>query len=284
MQRTYLHQKTAQEKLSSGIWLDSLQTGAQNGPNDEVLADVMGGQAWMDYFILGDQRSDFQLMVPDIRMPANQYWPPHWHDCWIGIVVLAGACQVGDWIMGPGDVLISADQVEYGPLLIGPAGCQMFEVFAKAHLPQGGYSPEFEDHPTLRGISGARFEKRSGRNAHNEGRQVIPVGGVDGLIKGHLSAGEQWELGRPADPDRGMLRCTGLTPGERIAPHCYDDWHGIFVLEGNMTLCERELGRHDVIIAEPGCRLEEIRTGREGALWLEVSRVANGMERRPAPG
>ena len=82
-------------------------------------------------------------------MPPNQYWPLHWHDSWIAIVVLDGSCLVGDWWMQPGDVLVSGASVEYGPLVNGPKGCQLFEIFAREVGALGGYASEYHDHPTL---------------------------------------------------------------------------------------------------------------------------------------
>src|SRR5437016_1943193 len=86
----------------------------------EALGDGPGGQTWMDYVMLGAASDPFQLLVPDIRMPPNQYWPLHWHDCWIAVVIMDGTCLIGDWWMRPGDVLVSAPGIEYGPLVSGP--------------------------------------------------------------------------------------------------------------------------------------------------------------------
>src|SRR6185369_6273351 len=132
--------------LSPGITLDRIQPGGRFGPNGEVRWETPGGQVWMDTFTLGNPDDDFQLTIPEIRMPANQYWPLHWHDCWIAVIVIEGTCMVGDWWMEPGDVMITAPGVEYGPLLNGPSGCQLFEIFAQDHLSPGGYSPEYHDH------------------------------------------------------------------------------------------------------------------------------------------
>ena len=79
---------------------------------------------------LGGQDDPFIMAVPDIRMPPNQLWPMHWHDCWTVVVPLEGGCLVGDWYMQPGDVFVAAPSVEYGPLLIGPKGCSLLEIFA----------------------------------------------------------------------------------------------------------------------------------------------------------
>jgi hypothetical protein len=244
------------------------------------LAHVPGGQVWSDLFVVGDEADAFQLSVPDIRLPANQYWPLHWHGCWIAVVILDGTCLIGDWFMQPGDVLISKSELEYGPLVIGPDGCQMFEIFAQHHLNSGGYGPEFRDHPTLQGTH-SQFLERSALNSRNAGRQVLPVDGVEGLIKGHLSPGAQWDLGDAGDPQRGILRDSRLAAGERIAPHRFDDWRAVFVLDGDLTVGGEALGKDDVLIVKPNSRVGELVAGPNGAQLLEVSRTAIGIDRRP---
>jgi len=279
MARTILHAKEPLVTLSPGVWLDRLQPGGRRGPADAVLGLMPGGQVWSDSFELGTPADAFQLMVPDIRLPANQYWPLHWHDCWIAVVVLDGACLIGDWWMAPGDMLISAAGIEYGPLVIGPDGCQMFEVFARLHEHQGGYALEYRDHPTLQDGQHA-FKPRTGVNLRNERRMSLPCDGVDGLIKGRLEAGGRWDLGEPDDPERGVIGYTLLRPGERIAAHAYADWHGLFMLKGGVVLGKRELVAGEVIIAEPYAALDTIEAGASGAQLFEVARTAAGMERQ----
>ena len=43
---------------------------------------------WTQPFVLGDSGDDFTLSIPDIRMPPNQIWPLHWHDCCIAVIVI----------------------------------------------------------------------------------------------------------------------------------------------------------------------------------------------------
>lgn len=276
--RSMVFQKPGPEKIDEGIWHDRMQPGGRNGPNGEVLEDFMGGRVWTDSWMLGTDRDAFQMLVPDIRLPANQVWPLHWHDCWIAVVILEGSCLIGDFYMQEGDFLISAAELEYGPLVIGPSGCQMFEVFAQLHLSPGGYSPEYRDHPTLAGGDHV-FKERSELNKRNDGRTSLPVDGVEGLIKGHLEPGKRWDLGNPDDPDRGVMGYTALGPGETIAPHSYGDWHGLFVLKGGLRLGDRELSTGEVIIAEPGARVAGIEAGPDGAEIYEVARTADGMDR-----
>jgi hypothetical protein len=278
MSRTIVAPEQMAENLSAGIKLKRIQRGGRRGPNDEVLGNLIGGQVWSEMFMFGEESDGPPMCVPDIRLPANQYWPLHFHDCWIAVVILDGSCLIGDWHMQVGDVMISEEHLEYGPLVIGPDGCQMFEIFARLIPDEGGYAPEFWDHPTLQG-SARKFVPRSERNLRNAGRQVLPVDGVEGLTKGHLHHGAQWDLGRADDPERAILRSTHLSPGEVVAPHSYDDWHGVFVLDGSMTLDRRNITKNDVLIIEPNGRLDELAAGPGGAKLMEVSRKANGSER-----
>jgi hypothetical protein len=265
--------------LAAGVKLKHIQRGGRRGPHHEVLGNLIGGQVWSEMFMFGGEDDGQPLCVPDIRLPANQFWPLHFHDCWIAVIILDGSCLIGDWHMHVGDVMISEDHLEYGPLVIGPDGCQMFEIFARLLPNEGGYAPEYWDHPTLQG-SARNFVPRSERNTRNAGRQVLPVEGVEGLIKGHLHNGAQWNLGRADDPERAVLRSTHLTPGEAVAAHSYDDWHGIFVLDGSMTLDSRNIVKNDVLSIEPNGRLGALEAGPDGARLMEVSRKAIGIDRR----
>jgi hypothetical protein len=267
--------------LSPGVAVDRVKPGGKDGPDGLVLGPCPGGQAWMSVWKLGSEDEPFQLAVPDIRMPANQLWPLHWHDCWVAVVVVEGSCIVGDWLMGPGDVLIAQAGLEYGPMLIGPHGCQMFEVFAQFHLRNGGYAPEYQDHPTLAGQP-FQFRERLPHNRHNIGRQVMPVDGVEGLLKGRVAPGATFDLGDSHDPDRGVMLCTGLQPGEMVAAHTCGDARMFIVLDGEVDVGGRVLGQGECLIAERDAQVAAIRAGQDGALLLELVRTTAGLERRPA--
>lgn len=266
-------------RLSPGVRLEHLAPGGRDGPNRDVLALLPGGQTWSDIVFLGSEEDDFQVTLPDIRLPANQYWPLHWHDCWIGILVLEGSCLVGDWWMAPGDVLVTAAALEYGPLLIGPEGCRMFEIFANHALHAGGYAPEYRDHPTLKGTA-SRFMERSALNRRNDGRQTLPLDGVEGVVKGRLSPGAHWDLGEPGDPDRAVMKDTRLSAGERLAAHTYDDWHVLIVLGGELRIAGERMVRDAMLVVEPGGQVPETVAGDAGVALFELSRTARGMARR----
>ncbi|MFT3965776.1 MAG: hypothetical protein QM690_07840 [Sphingobium sp.] len=268
-------------EISPGVFFESFYPGGINGPNDELSIPTPGGQSWTDLLLLGTPEDDFQFMLPDIRMPANQYWPLHWHDCWTVVLVVEGQCCIGDWWMEPGDVFITAPSIEYGPLLIGPNGCRLFEIFAQAHLSPGGYAPEYHDHPTLRLSPGRLFLERSELNKRNEGRQILPCDGIEGIWKSRLAPGTVWNLGDPDDPLRGVMKDTRLMAGEHIAPHSYGDWHALLVMDGSLTVNGETLVRDDFLRIAPDSPVGEIEAGADGAQLLELARTANGLTPRP---
>src|SRR5262249_51795715 len=152
-------------------------------------------------------------------------------DCWTVVVIVEGKCLLGDWYMEPGDVFIAEPSIEYGPLLIGPMGCRLLEVFGDLALSPGGYGPEYHDHPTLRwGNHGVK--PREGINRRNEGNSALTVEGTEGMVKTRLAPGWSWDLGDPGDPDRGVIRDTRLAAGESIAAQTRGDWYAAMVLDG----------------------------------------------------
>jgi hypothetical protein len=267
MQRTIVPaRKYFSEALSPGVLLERFHPGGKDGPNGEVLSNTRGGQTWSEMFLLGDQSDAFQMLVPDIRLPANQLWPLHWHDCWTVVLILEGQCLIGDWWMQPGDVFIT----------IGPQGCRMFEIFAKAHLARGGYAPEYHDHPTLVGTQ-AVFTARSSLNERNDGRQILPCDGVRGLTKTRLSSGAQWELGDPGDAERGVIKDTRLAANERIAAHRHEDWHAIIMLGGSLHVAGKTLEKDSYLVIRPQSQVDELQAGPQGAQLLELSRTARAL-------
>lgn len=271
------------EEIAPGVFHESFYPGGVNGPNNEVLASFPGGRTWSDLLVLGDQDDAFQMLVPDIRLPANQYWPLHWHDCWTVVLVLEGTCCIGDWWMEPGDVFITVPSLEYGPLVIGPNGCRMFEIFAQAHLAPGGYSPEYRDHPTLQGGNAVFFD-RSEVNKRNDGRQILPIDGVDveGVWKTRLGPGFSWDLGDAGDADRGLLKATHLAAGQTIPSQTFADHHAIIVLEGSVEFESRMLSRDDFLNIRPNASIGEIKAGADGAQLLELTRTARSAAVREA--
>jgi hypothetical protein len=269
------------EELAPGVLLRQLHPGGKDGPNGEVLYDTVGGQTWSEAVLVGAPSDPFQLLVPDIRMPANQIWPLHWHDCWTVVLVLEGRCVIGDWCMEPGDVFVTEPSIEYGPLLIGPQGCRLLEIFSQAHLADGGYSPEYRDHPTLQG--GARvFKERSAVNKRNDGHQSLSLVNVPGTWCEKLEPGKEWRLGERGDPDRGVMRDTRLAPGQTIVAHSYGDWHFSLVLDGTFEISGRTVARDGCLLVAPDSPVAAITAGPQGVHLLELARTARGADPRPA--
>lgn len=264
------------EPLAPGVSLRRLYPGGMVGPNGEMRNDIAGGQTWSEAILLGTEQDDFIMIVPDIRMPPNQLWPMHWHDCWTVVLVLEGKCQIGDWYMEPGDVFVTVPSMEYGPLLIGPMGCRLLEIFSDLSLSPGGYGPEYRDHPTLRGGNHV-FKPREGINTRNEGRSSLSLEGTDGMWKSRLAPGWQWDLGSPDDPRRSVVKDTRLAAGEKIAARTRGDWYAAMVLDGSIEVAGKQLKRDDVLIAERGSPIPEIVAGEGGVQLLENFRTAAAL-------
>jgi hypothetical protein len=276
------------ERLAPGVTLTRLEPGGAAGPDGVVLSEVVGGLVWQDLWYLGADDDTFRMCIPDIRMPANQIWPLHWHDDWMFITPLDGSVLVGDWLMRPGDVLVTAPFVEYGPLVVGPRGCQLLEIFSR-NKKGGGYAREYHDHPTLvgpgrlmyrpgiytYGPAGAfNFGSRPAGSEGNEGNQTMRIDGTPGLFKGSLANGGRWDLGALGDPERGVALGTRLAPGEVIPAHRLHDWRWSLVTAGDMTLGGRQLSRDDIVITEPHVDVPETVAGAQGAQLLELCRTA----------
>ena len=269
------------EQIAPGITFRRLYPGGMRGPDGIVANDIPGGQTWSEIVMLGDQGDDFIFGLPDIRMPPNQLWPMHWHDCWTVVVVLEGRCLVGDWYMETGDVFVAAPSVEYGPLLIGATGCRLLEIFSDLALSPGGYAPEYRDHPTLRGGNHV-FKDREGINLRNLGHSSLSLEGAEGMWKSRLEPGWQWELGDPRDPGRSVVRDTRLPAGGTITGTKRGDWYAALVLDGSIEIAGRTLLRDDVIIAESGVTVPEFVAGPGGAQLLENFRTARALTQEAA--
>lgn len=282
MQRTIVPESRFYcESLAPGVSHVRFYPGGKDGPNRECLLPTPGGQTWSDMVVLGGKNDDFQMMIPDIRMPANQYWPMHWHDCWTVVLLVEGECRIGDWWMKPGDVFVTEPSIEYGPMVVGPEGCRLFEIFAQAHLSPGGYGPEYHDHPTLEG-SPKIFLERSPLNKRNEGRQTLTCDGVPGIWKSRLEPGARWDLGEKDDPDRAVMEDVWLGAGEEVASHSYGDWHATLVMEGALDVAGRTLCKDDFLLMEPNSPIGAMRAGPGGARLLHLARTARGANARPA--
>jgi hypothetical protein len=264
------------EEIAPGVTFRRLYPGGMAGPNQETRIAIPGGQTWSESFMFGTEDDDFIMCVPDIRLPPHQFFPLHWHDCWTVVVLLEGRCLIGDWYMEPGDVFISAPSVEYGPLVPGPLGGRVLEIFGDLSLSPGGYSPEYRDHPTLIG-GNHMFKPREGINKRNEGHSMLRVDGTSGIWKARLEPGFSWDLGDADDPNRGIVGDGRLAPGETRAARHAGDACGFLVIDGSVELAGRTLERDDVLIVQRGSEFPELRGGTEGAQLLEFARTARGI-------
>jgi hypothetical protein len=274
--RVIVPQRYLSEEISSGVRLEKFQPGGIQGPNGEVFFKTPGGQTYSEQVHVGGESDAFQLGISHVRMPPNQYWPLHWHDAVTVVLCLEGTCLIGDWWMDVGDILVVDASLEYGPLVAGPAGCRLFEIFNKAHLTMGGYAPEYHDHPTLQSLP-MPFIERSPLNKHNNGNQILSCDGP-GLVKSHLSPGMRWDLGEANDPERGVMKATKLGPNERLPAHRYGDWHFLMVQNGSITVSGKTLGVEDYLLIKPNSTVGEIQAGPNCAEFLHTARTSRGSD------
>jgi hypothetical protein len=264
------------EDVAPGVIKRTLYPGGMLGPDEATRNEIPGGQTWSEIIMLGDEQEDFIYALPDIRMPPNQLWPMHWHDCWTVVVVVEGGCLIGDWYMEPGDVFVAAPSIEYGPLLIGPKGCRLLEIFGDLALSPGGYGPEYADHPTLKWGSHV-IKPREGVNKRNEGHSMLSLEGAEGMWKSKLEPGWSWEFGEPDDPNRGMMRDTRLAAGETIAETTRGDWYAALVMEGSVEVGGKTLVKDDVILARRDSTVPEMKAGAGGVHLLENFRTVAAL-------
>lgn len=264
------------EQLASGLSVRTLYPGGKAGPDNIVANEIPGGQTWSENFALGTPDDPFIMLVPDIRMPPNQIWPMHWHDCWTLVVVIEGRCLIGDWYMQPGDVFVAAPSVEYGPLLIGPSGCRLLEVFGDVSLSPGGYGPEYRDHPTLQGGTHV-FREREGINKMNEGHSSLSLEGAEGMWKTRLEPGAVWDMGDKNDPERPVMRYTVLAAGESIAATTRADDYAAQLIQGSVDMGGKSLAADDVLLAERGHAIPALVAGKDGAGIIEYFRTTRAL-------
>jgi hypothetical protein len=84
------------------------------------------------WFIMGDENSDDVPAALIVKMAPGHVLSRHCHDCERFEVVVAGSLDVGDKILGPGDVMVAHAGEFYGPHIAGPEGCIAVEVFGIA--------------------------------------------------------------------------------------------------------------------------------------------------------
>jgi hypothetical protein len=261
-----------------------IKPGGASGPDNCVIgSQELGGGNWAESWTIGSETDPWYMFTTEVRMAPNQYFPPHWHGSWIAVVVWDGAILFGDWWMKPGDILVSPANAEYGPLLNGPNGCQLFEVFASNIGWEAVYAPEYHDHPMI-----AHFYKnnpdppilheRYPGSEKNKGNQITPLKEIPGMVTGHFDGTGRWDLGDANDPSRGVIFETKLSPSESRPAHSYADWHAFMVWDGALLIGDQKLTKDDILVIEPNSEVPALQAGSEGTHLIEMARTAAGED------
>lgn len=82
------------------------------------------------HFVLGDPDVETTPVAAMLKMPPNFVLPRHAHPVERFEVVVLGTLDVGERVLQPGDVMVSAANEFYGPHVAGPEGCTTVEVFS----------------------------------------------------------------------------------------------------------------------------------------------------------
>ena len=84
------------------------------------------------HFVMSHDKDDMDAALASMfYMPPGFELPNHEHDCFRVEVVVQGSLRVGDKVLHPGDVSVSAPGESYGPHIAGPTGCLTMEVFSR---------------------------------------------------------------------------------------------------------------------------------------------------------
>ncbi len=121
------------------------------------------------------------------------------------------------------------------------------------------------------------FKEREGINTRNAGNSSLTLEGTAGMVKTKLTPGWECDLGEPSDPNRGVVRNTVLGAGETMAARTRDDWYGALVMAGSVTCGGKTFGVDDVLLAERGSAIPEVKAGPDGAQLLEHFRTSRAL-------
>jgi quercetin dioxygenase-like cupin family protein len=86
----------------------------------------------MTWFILGDDDSEDAPAAMVLDMQPGHVIARHAHDCERVEIVVSGSLDVGDHVLGPGEIMVAHPGEFYGPHVAGPDGCMTLEVFSAA--------------------------------------------------------------------------------------------------------------------------------------------------------
>ena len=70
---------------------------------------------------------------------------------------------------------------------------------------------------------------------------------------------------------------TRLAAGETIAAQSRGDWYGALVLAGSIEVGGKTLVTDDVLIAERGAAIPEVKAGKDGVQLLEHFRTSRAL-------
>lgn len=82
------------------------------------------------HFVMGDPASPATPVAAMLRIPPHGVLPRHAHAVERFEVIVQGSLDVGERVLGPGDVMVSPLGEFYGPHVAGPEGCTTVEVFS----------------------------------------------------------------------------------------------------------------------------------------------------------
>lgn len=82
-------------------------------------------------FVLGVPSDESAPAVAIMRMPPNYVLSRHAHKSERLEVIIEGTLDVGDRVLGPGDVMTARYEEAYGEHVAGPEGCTTVEVFSQ---------------------------------------------------------------------------------------------------------------------------------------------------------
>jgi hypothetical protein len=82
-------------------------------------------------FVLGEPDDEDAPAAAIMRMPPNYVISRHAHTAERLEVIVAGSLDVGDRVLGPGDVMQARIEEPYGDHTAGPEGCTTLEIFGK---------------------------------------------------------------------------------------------------------------------------------------------------------
>jgi len=91
-----------------------------------------GAGVYFKLFRIGEGESEEQAGMLVVEIPPHFEIPEHHHRVWHQEIILAGEAEVGGDVLRPGDMRIVPAGAVYGPVIAGPAGCRLVEIFERS--------------------------------------------------------------------------------------------------------------------------------------------------------